>query len=48
MFHDLLVVMRLELIQVIDLTLQHLQSLPEGLEVWGRDMSVAGCDVITP
>lgn len=47
MFHDLLVVVCLKFIQVIDLTLQHLQSLPEGLEVWGCDMSAAGYDEIT-
>jgi hypothetical protein len=34
MLHDLLVVTSLEFIQVVDLTLQHLQSLPERLKVW--------------
>jgi len=48
MFHDLLVVMCLDLIQVIDLKLQRLQSLPEGLKVWGRDISVADYDVTIP
>lgn len=48
MFHDLLVVMCLELIQVVDLTLQHLQSLPKGLKVWERDISAADYDVGIP
>lgn len=43
--HDVLVVIGFEFIQVINLTLQHLQSLPERLKICGRDMNVAD-DVI--
>lgn len=38
--------MGFEFIQVIDLTLQHLQSLPERLKVWRRGVNVAGYDVM--
>ena len=45
MLHNLMVVSGLEFVQVVHLTLQYLQGLPERLEVWGWGISVTGYGV---